>query len=163
MLEGLHNAGPTFYRMTNASLKDQVGKNLLSYVDDIFLVSKKQSIIYLRPDGNFHQHAQSQAQAQPRKCVFGVTRGEALGCLVSTKGIEASPDKIIVILQMQPPQTKKEVQKLACHIAALNRFIAKLAERSLPFFSVLRASAKVERGGGGGEQKKAFDAVKQSP
>ena len=47
---------------------------------------------------------------------------------------------------MQPPQTRKEVQKLAGHIAALNRFIAKLAERSLPFFRVLRGSAKVEWG-----------------
>jgi hypothetical protein len=43
MPEGLHNAGPTFYRMTNASLKDQVGKNFLSYVDDIFLVSKNKA------------------------------------------------------------------------------------------------------------------------
>jgi hypothetical protein len=36
------------------------------------------------------------------------------------------------------------VQKLTCHIAALNRFIVKLAERSLPFFSILRGSTKVE-------------------
>jgi hypothetical protein len=47
---------------------------------------------------------------------------------------------------MQPLQTKKEVQKLTCHIVALNRFIVKLAERSLPFFSTLRGSAKVEWG-----------------
>jgi polyhydroxyalkanoate synthesis regulator phasin len=66
--------------------------------------------------------------------------------LVSTKGTEASPNKIKAILQMQPPQTRKEVQKLAGHIAALNRFIAKLAERSLPFFTVLRGSTKVEWG-----------------
>jgi polyhydroxyalkanoate synthesis regulator phasin len=48
-------------------------------------------------------------------------------CLVSTKGTEASPDKIKIILQMQPPQTRKEVQKLAGRIAALTKFIAKLA------------------------------------
>jgi hypothetical protein len=59
----------------------------------------------------------------PEKCLFGVTRGKVLGCLVSTKGIETSPDKIKAILQMQPPQTRKEVQKLAGRIAALNRFI----------------------------------------
>jgi hypothetical protein len=47
---------------------------------------------------------------------------------------------------MQPPQTKKEVQKLTGHIATLNRFIAKLAERSLPFFNVLRGFAKVRWG-----------------
>jgi hypothetical protein len=82
----------------------------------------------------------------PEKYGFGVTRGKVLGCLISTKGIEANSDKIKAILQMQPPQTKKEVQKLTGHIATLNRFIAKLAERSLPFFSVLRGSAKVEWG-----------------
>jgi hypothetical protein len=78
--------------------------------------------------------------------------------LVSTKGIEANPDKIKAILQMQPPQTRKEVQKLAGCIAALYRFIVKLAERSLPFFIVLRGSAKVEWEV---EQQKAFDDLKQ--
>jgi hypothetical protein len=50
------------------------------------------------------------------------------------------------------------VQKLAGRIAALNKFFAKLAERSLPFFSVLRGSAKVEWGP---EQQKAFNNLKQ--
>jgi hypothetical protein len=77
--------------------------------------------------------------------------------LVSNKGIEASPNKIKAILQMQPPQTKKVVQKLIGRIAALNRFITKLVERSLPFFSVLKGSAKVESGP---EQQKAFDDLK---
>jgi hypothetical protein len=53
--------------------------------------------------------------------------------LVSTKGIEASPDKIRAIIQMQPPQTRKEVQKLIGCIAALNRFIVKLTEKVSPF------------------------------
>jgi hypothetical protein len=48
----------------------------------------------------------------PEKCVFGVTRGKLLGHLVSMKGIEANPDKIRAIIQMQPPQNRKEVHKL---------------------------------------------------
>jgi hypothetical protein len=67
-----------------------------------------------------------------------------LGCLVFMKGIEANLDKIRAILQMQPPQTKKEVQKLIGRIAALNRFVTKLARRSLPFFTILRGFTKVE-------------------
>jgi hypothetical protein len=35
MPEGLHNTRPTFCRMMKASLKDQVGRNMLSYVDNI--------------------------------------------------------------------------------------------------------------------------------
>jgi hypothetical protein len=42
-------------------------------------------------------------------------------------------------------------------IAALNRFITKLAERSLPLFSILRGSTKVEWGL---EQQNAFDDLK---
>jgi hypothetical protein len=67
-----------------------------------------------------------------------------LGCLVSTKRIEASPDKIRAIIQMQPPQIRKEVQNVTGHIAVLNRFIVELAEKSIPFFSILRGFAKVD-------------------
>jgi hypothetical protein len=41
MPEGLRNAGPTICRMMKATLKDQVGRNILSYVDDIVAASKK--------------------------------------------------------------------------------------------------------------------------
>jgi hypothetical protein len=41
MPEGHRNAGLTFCRMMKAALKDQVGRNVLSYVDDIVVVSKK--------------------------------------------------------------------------------------------------------------------------
>jgi hypothetical protein len=34
----------------------------------------------------------------PEKYGFGVTRGKVLNCLISTKGIEANPDKIKAIL-----------------------------------------------------------------
>jgi hypothetical protein len=43
MPEGLRNAGPTFCRMLKASLKVQVGKNVLSYIDDIVVVIKKKA------------------------------------------------------------------------------------------------------------------------
>jgi hypothetical protein len=46
MPAGLRNAGPTFCRMTKVALKDQVGRNVLCYVDDIVVASKnKESYI----------------------------------------------------------------------------------------------------------------------
>jgi hypothetical protein len=44
----------------------------------------------------------------PEKCVFGVKKGKFLGCLVSTKGIEANPSEIEAILQMEPPKSRKD-------------------------------------------------------
>jgi hypothetical protein len=130
---------------------------VFSYVDDIVVASKKASYISDLME-TFTNMREAKLKLNPDKCVFGVIRGKVLGCLVSTKGIKASPDKMKAILQMQPPQTKKEVQQLIDRIAALNRFITKLAERSLPFFSILRGSAKVEWGL---EQQKAFNNLKQ--
>jgi hypothetical protein len=62
------------------------------------------------------------------------------------KGIEANPDKIRAILQMQPPQNRKEIQKLTSRIAALNRFILNLTEHGLLFFTMLRGSTRMEWG-----------------
>jgi hypothetical protein len=76
----------------------------------------------------------------PEKCVFGIHKGKVLGCLVSTKGIEANPDKIRALVEMQDPISVKDVQKLTGIVAALYRFIPKAAERSLPFFQVLKSA-----------------------
>jgi hypothetical protein len=61
--------------------------------------------------------------------------------MVSKRGIQANPQKIEALRRMQPPSSRKEVQRLTGRIASLNRFISKAAERSLPFFKVLRANS----------------------
>jgi hypothetical protein len=59
---------------------------------------------------------------------------------------------------MQPPSSRKEVQRLTGRIASLNRFISKAAERNLPFFKVLRANSTFQWGP---EQQQAFDDLKK--
>jgi hypothetical protein len=108
------------------------------------VASKKKATYISDMVETFANMCEDRLKLNPEKCIFGVMRGKVLGCLVSTKGIEADPDKIKAILQMQPLQTKKRAQKLTGRIAALNIFIVKLVERSLPFFSIVRGSARVE-------------------
>jgi hypothetical protein len=60
--------------------------------------------------------------------------------LVSTKTIEANPDKIKALVEMHEPISVKDVQKLTGRVTALNRFIPRAVERSLPFFQTLRSS-----------------------
>jgi hypothetical protein len=144
MLEVLCNAGPTFCRMMKATLKDQIGRNVLSYVDDIVVVSKKKEKYLSNLEETFTNMREAKLKLNPEKYVFGITGGEVLGCLVSMKGIEANPDKIRAITQMQPLQSRNDVQKLTGRIASLNRFILKLVECSLPFFTVLIGSTKRE-------------------
>jgi hypothetical protein len=145
MPKRLHNIGPTFCGMTKAVLKDQVGRNIFLYVD-VIVVVKKESYIIAHPIETFANMHEAKLKLNPEKCVFRVTRNKVLGCLVSTKGKESSPYKIKAILQMKPPQTRKEVQKLIGRIAALNIFIAKRAERSCPFSACCKASQKLNGG-----------------
>ena len=67
-------------------------------------------------------------------------KGKFLGCLVSTKEIEAYPSKIEAILRMEPPKTRKGAQRLTGRLASLNRFISRSAETNLPFFEVLKSA-----------------------
>ena len=74
----------------------------------------------------------------PSKCAFRVSSGKFLGFMVSHRGIEANPDKIQAILNMEPLRNIKEVQSLTGWIAALNRFVSKATDKCLPFFKVLK-------------------------
>jgi hypothetical protein len=40
------------------------------------------------------------------------------------------------IKNLQPPRTRKEIQKLAGMMVALNRFISKLGEYGIPFYKL---------------------------
>jgi hypothetical protein len=101
--EGLRNAGPTFYRMTKVALKDQVDRNILSYVDDIIIASRKKDTYISDQAETIMNMREAKLKLNLEKCIFGVTRSKVLGYLVSTKGLAANPDKIRAITQMQPP------------------------------------------------------------
>jgi hypothetical protein len=146
MPKGLKNASPTFYRMTKVILKDQMQRNVYAYVDDIMVASKKKATQIQELVETFSNMRRAQLKLNPEKCVFSVRRGKVLGYLVSVKGNKANLDKINAIVDMKPLQSRKEVQRLTGRIAMLNRFMVKLAERSLPFFKVLRGSSSFEWG-----------------
>ena len=59
---------------------------------------------------------------------------------MSQKGIEANPNKIWAIIEMAPPRNVKKVQSLNSKIATLNRFVSRITNKCLPFFSTLKKS-----------------------
>jgi hypothetical protein len=51
--------------------------------------------------------------------------------------LEANPTKIQAIMDMAPPQSTKDIQRLTGRLTALNRFISRSTEQSLPFLKTL--------------------------
>jgi hypothetical protein len=103
MPEGLKNARPTFCRMTKVILKELLERNFFTYVDDIVVASRKKENQLQDLVETFASMRKAQLKLNPEKCLFGVSKGKVLGCLVYIKGIETNPDKIKAIVCMKPP------------------------------------------------------------
>ncbi|GJY32392.1 reverse transcriptase domain-containing protein [Tanacetum coccineum] len=64
--------------------------------------------------------------------------GKFLGYIVTSEGIRANPEKAKAVMDMPSPKTLKQMQSLSGKLAALNRFLSKSVERSLPFLDTLK-------------------------
>ena len=72
------------------------------------------------------------------KCAFEISLGKFLRFMVSQRGIEANPNKIQAIQNIESSKTVKEMQSLIRQVAAFNRFVSKATDKCLPYFKVLR-------------------------
>ncbi|GKV19151.1 hypothetical protein SLEP1_g29444 [Rubroshorea leprosula] len=155
---GLKNAGATYQKLVQIIFKLQIGRNIEVYVDDMIVTSKRAEDHIDDLSETFQNLRRAQMKLNPLKCTFAVESGKFLGYVVSKKGIEANPEKVLAVQQMEPPKTVKDVQRLTGRVVALHRFIARSAERCLPFFKALREPKHFQWTD---ECQQAFDELKQ--
>src|SRR5438105_753719 len=141
---GLKNAGPTYQRCMQYTLHLQLGRNVEAYVDDLVVKTRNQASLIDDLDETFRNLHRTRMMLNPEKCVFGVLTGKLLGFLVSSRGIEANPDKIRAIKEMRPPSWLKDMQRLTGCMAALGQFISRLREKGLPLFKLLKKADRFE-------------------
>jgi hypothetical protein len=137
---GLKNAGATYQRMMQNCLGSQIGRNIQVYIDDMVITTREQESLISDLAKTFDNLNRYKLKLNPTKCSFGVSAGQLLGFLVSARGIEANPEKIQAILTMGKPTKLHDVQKLAGRVAALSRFVARLGEKALPFYALMKKS-----------------------
>ena len=133
----LKNVGFTYQRMMTKMFESQMGKNIKVYIDNMVVKSKIVSEHIGDLTNIFEILRGHKLRLNTSKYSFRVGSGKFLGYMVTHRGIEVNPDKIKVINSLQPPQNPKEVQKLTGMMAALNRFIFRLADRYRPFFLLM--------------------------
>ena len=134
---GLKNAGATYQRCMQKCFRNQLGRNLEVYVDDIVIKTRRTSDLIQDLEEAFANLRRYRIKLNPEKCVFGVPSGKLLGFVISERGIEANPEKISAILKLGPIGNVKGVQKLTGCLAALSRFISRLGEKAMPFYRLL--------------------------
>ncbi|KAL0439579.1 UNVERIFIED_CONTAM: Retrovirus-related Pol polyprotein from transposon opus [Sesamum latifolium] len=137
---GLKNAGATYQRLVDRMLKEELGRNMEVYIDDMLVKSRQIDRHLVDLAETFNTLRRYRMKLNPAKCAFGVKNGKFLGYLVTEKEIKVNPEKIQAIQEMKPPTNLNEVQRLAGRIATFGRFISRSIEWSLPFFKALRKS-----------------------
>lgn len=135
----------------------QIGRNLEVYVDDMVIKCRTAQEAPRELEETLRTLLSVNLRLNPKKCTFGVGSGKFLGYMVSKRGLEANPKKIQAVLDMQPPRTIRDVQRLTGCLVALSRFLSKSADRSFPFFQLLRNMKTWEWAA---ECQQAFDDLK---
>ena len=107
-------------------------------MDNMLVKSKEESQHLVDLQETFETLWRYNMKLNPNKCAFGVSLGKYLGFMVLQQGILADPDKIRVILDMEPPKSIKEVQSLNGRVTTLNRFVSRAIDKCLPFFKTLK-------------------------
>ena len=100
---GLKSVGSTFARAVQIGFEPQLHRNIEAHMDDIVVNTKDGATHIQDLEETFANLHKINLKLNPKKCVFGVPSGKLLGFFVSHGGIEANPDKIKAIEQVQAP------------------------------------------------------------
>ncbi|XP_074345424.1 uncharacterized protein LOC141684389 [Apium graveolens] len=139
---GLINASATYQRFVNMMFKNQIGRTMEVYVNDMLVKSKVANDHIKHLMEMFNILRRFRMKLNPQKCVFGVESGKFLGFIVNHRGIEANPAKIKALLDMKSPTNMKQMQSLTGRISVLNRFVSKSSYRCKEFFKVIKLAGK---------------------
>jgi len=76
---GLKNAGSTYQRLVNKMFKDQIGKTMEVYIDDMVVKSKEAGMHLDHLAATFDTLREYKMKLNPSKCSFGVSSGKFWG------------------------------------------------------------------------------------
>nr|KYP65356.1 Retrovirus-related Pol polyprotein from transposon 17.6 [Cajanus cajan] len=93
MAFGLKNAGATYQRLMDKVFHQQIGRNMEVYVNDIVVKTTSATDHATNLAEVFAQVRKHNMRLNLEKCVFGVQGGKFLGFMITSRGIEANPEK----------------------------------------------------------------------
>jgi hypothetical protein len=109
---GLKSAGATYQRDIQRYLHHQLGQNIEAYVEDVVVKTRESKGLIFDLAETFNSMRQFSMKLNLEKCMFGVPSGKLLRYMVSHRRIHLNPEKILAIMNMKPPKSLHDVQKL---------------------------------------------------
>lgn len=140
MTFGLRNAAQTFQRFIDEVL---LGLDFcFSYIDDVIVASdsEEEHLEHLRTI--FTRFQEYSLTLNPTKCVFGQTKVNFLGYLISEEGTCPLPDRVTAILKYAQPATAKELRRFLGMVNFYRRFIPRISDTQAPLNDLLVPNLK---------------------
>ena len=134
---GLKNAGATFQRTMSYAFHD-IKHVIEAYLDDLAAHSRKRTDHPSHLRLVFGRCRFYKIWLNPNKCVFVVASGRLLDFIVSTKGIRVDPFKVEAIIQLPPPSSIRQIQRLQGKENFVRRFIANYVDIIKGFMHLLK-------------------------
>jgi hypothetical protein len=121
---GLKSAGSPYQRGIQHCLHSQLWRNTETYIDNVVIKTSRDEGLISDMAETFDNLRKFKMKLNPDKCIFGVPSGKLLDYMLSHRGIDPNPEKVMVVTKMKPPESLHDVQKLTGCMAALSRFIS---------------------------------------
>lgn len=135
---GLCNAPATFQRLMNDTFRENLGKFVLIYLDDILVYSPSEEEHVKHLSWVLGQLRKHKLFAKRSKSEFGLEEIEYLGHLVSGKGVKPDPGKISAVMDWPEPVDVKGVQQFLGLANYYNRFVKDFAAIASPLTDLLQ-------------------------
>lgn len=93
---GLKNMRASYQRVMDRIFKDQIGRNVEVYINDMVIKSQSMAQYAANLEKVFTQVWKYDMCLNHEKFTFGVGGGKFLGFMITYRGIEANPNKCVV-------------------------------------------------------------------
>ncbi|GKA73965.1 ty3-gypsy retrotransposon protein, partial [Tanacetum coccineum] len=154
---GLTNAPSTFQATMNRLFFPYLRKFVIVFFDDILVYSTTLSAHLEHLECVFHCLQEHQFFVKRSKCVFGAGELEYLGHVISARGVEMDPKKLLAVRDWPEPKNQRHVRGFLGLAGYYRRFIRGYASLTAPLTDLL----KHEGFKWGEEESKAFQILKE--
>ena len=144
---GLCNAPGTCQRLMYMVLEGLIGKECLSYIDDVLIFASTRQELLARLSRVLKRLREAGLKIKPSKCKFFEKEVTFLGHRVSSDGVRPDDFKIRAVMDWPEPTTVKQLQGFLGLVNYFNRYIPKFAQLAAPLYErtkCLRSKTKIE-------------------
>lgn len=137
---GLNSAPEVFSKCFSDIFKDVEGVQM--YVDEIIVWGSSLEEHDQRLERVLETAQQAGVKFNKEKCQFGVTEVNYVGHILSSKGLKPDPEKVRAILEMEEPQSKKQLQNILGMITYISKFIPNASDITHSFRDLLKKDSE---------------------